>query len=399
MTRAPYDWAMHPSGSSIRLTACLAASLLLHAGVLWPAMARVVESPPPDGVAEPPPAVPPPPPVEIGIERSEAPTTTWIGYEEYREHLARLAEVEQAAFTTAAGGGGGPAAEAAGEGGRPEAGIAVAMAADRAAESEPPVPVEVPPREPPEASATAVADAASDTPETPETSAESAPRPILDIAAAGPAGRDRPSLADAVSGESGPAVEPADGGMPEPTAGPAEAGQELEQVLDRVRETLASLAAATAAPAAGGRGGREQRSTPPASEPADATEPPGETPPREGVVSDRQSPATSRIDVPRDRLRPDRPIAREGLEVRPREPEFWTIERLTAVPRNPVVLIRFGRDGVPTEARLLEATGDARFDQAILASLYRWRASGRKLTDLPADGSLDLEFRIVIIGR
>ncbi len=396
MTRAPYDWAMHPSGSSIRLTACLAASLLLHAGVLWPAMARVVESPPPDGVAEPPPAVPPPPPVEIGIERSEAPTTTWIGYEEYREHLARLAEVEQAAFTTAAGGGGGPAAEAAGEGGRPEAGIAVAMAADRAAESEPPVPAEVPPREPREASATAVADAASDTP---ETSAESAARPILDIAAAGPAGRDRPSLADAVSGESGPAVEPADGGMPEPTAVPAEAGQELEQVLDRVRETLASLAAATAAPAAGGRGGREQRSTPPASEPADATEPPGETPPREGVVSDRQSPATSRIDVPRDRLRPDRPIAREGLEVRPREPEFWTIERLTAVPRNPVVLIRFGRDGVPTEARLLEATGDARFDQAILASLYRWRASGRKLTDLPADGSLDLEFRIVIIGR
>ena len=61
---------MHPSGSSIRLTACLAASMLLHAGVLWPAMARIVESPPPAGRDEAaPPAMPPPPPVAIGIER------------------------------------------------------------------------------------------------------------------------------------------------------------------------------------------------------------------------------------------------------------------------------------------------------------------------------------------
>lgn len=168
-------------------------------------------------------------------------------------------------------------------------------------------------------------------------------------------------------------------------------------MLDRVRAVLATVAARAAT--AGGEGGRESRSTPPATETDEPSSAPGDAPAREGVVADRQSPATSRIDVPRDRLRPDRPIAREGLEVRPREPEFWTIERLTAVPRNPVVLIRFGRDGVPIEARLLEATGDARFDQAILASLYRWRAAGSKLSDLAPDGTLDLEFRIVILGR
>ena len=384
---------MHPSGSSIRLTACLAASMLLHAGVLWPAMARIVESPPPAGRDEAaPPAMPPPPPVAIGIERSEVPTTTWIGFEEYREHLARLAEVEQAAFTTAAGGGGAAAAVAAGEMGRPEAGLAAEMPAEVEATQGTPAVPETSSEEPPaSAMASAAEPAAESRPE-----ALAAPPPILDLAAAGPTGRDRPSLAEAAAGEAEPAAEFAAAGSAGPRLAPAEPGRELEQVLGRVREMLTTLAAA--APAAGGEAGREERSTPPSSDSADPA-PPGDTPAREGVVADRQSPATSRIDVPRDRLRPDRPIAREGLEVRPREPEFWTIERLTALPRNPVVLIRFGRDGVPIEARLLEPTGDARFDQAILASLYRWRASGRKLADLPADGSLDLEFRIVIIGR
>ena len=54
-------------------------------------------------------------PEELGIEESLAETPTWIGYEEYEEHLARLSEVEQAAMLAAptAGGGGGSAGSSA----------------------------------------------------------------------------------------------------------------------------------------------------------------------------------------------------------------------------------------------------------------------------------------------
>ena len=55
---------------------------------------------------DPPP--PPPPPeseVKLGIEESEANTVTFIGYEEYEKHLARLSEVEQAAMQKNVAGG------------------------------------------------------------------------------------------------------------------------------------------------------------------------------------------------------------------------------------------------------------------------------------------------------
>ena len=34
------------------------------------------------------------PEIELGIEQSEASTLTWIGYEQYEKHLAKLAQVE-----------------------------------------------------------------------------------------------------------------------------------------------------------------------------------------------------------------------------------------------------------------------------------------------------------------
>ena len=54
-------------------------------------------------------------PEVLGIEESDAETVTWIGYEEYEEHLARLSEVEQAAMVDApiSGGGGGLAGSSA----------------------------------------------------------------------------------------------------------------------------------------------------------------------------------------------------------------------------------------------------------------------------------------------
>ncbi len=467
------------SRPAIRLAVCLAASVLLHLTVLWPAMGRALGSTPPGADDPPPPVAPPEPlPVEPGIDRSDAATLTWVGYEEYREHLARLAAVDQAAFTTAPGSAA-AAAEAAGASGRPVAGGAAASAstsaalaaqADAAASgdaaSEPVEPAE--PAEPAESAepveptepADAAAAASRGTPETDATAAAGRPasepvdrppapgaepgapdelatdvaatgsdavdvlelaRAPLEPAAEGPATLDRPALAEVVVPVPAPASPaPADGGgsPPPPSTVPAvpadvpgeavdaDADREaiagrrpdpaaLGRVLRRFEAAIAAIAPPTASAAPGGRrGDAARRSDGLGTDVAD-----GESPPREGVVADRESPATSRIDVPREQLRPDRPIAREGLEIRPREPRFLSIERLTASPRNPEVRLVFGRDGVPVDAVLLVPTGDQRIDQAILSSLYRWRASGERLAALPEDGTLPLDFRIVLLGR
>ena len=50
---------------------------------------------------------------QLGIDEGTPSTMTWIGYEDYQEHLAQLAEVEQAAFKDSPAGNQAPPAEAA----------------------------------------------------------------------------------------------------------------------------------------------------------------------------------------------------------------------------------------------------------------------------------------------
>jgi hypothetical protein len=331
---------------TIRLVVCVAASVLLHLTVLWPAMGRALAASPP-GADDPPPPTPDmvPPPVEPGIERSDASTLTWVGYEEYREHLARLAAVDQAAFTTAPGGAAADA-DAAGEGGTPEAG--------------------------------ALADAAATDVLAPE-AARGVDAPDL----------RGPGDATEVPPATTPSTAPAD-------APPVrDAAADLATVNDLMASLREAVAVLDSMAPIGGQGGEAERTV--VGRGADAAD--GESVPREGEIADLESPATSRIDVRRADLRPDRPIAREGLQVKPREPDFTTYERVTASPRNPVARITFGRDGVPVEAILIEGSGDGRIDSAVTASLFRWRAAGARLAELPADGTIVMEFRIVLNGR
>ena len=72
---------------------------------------------------------------------------------------------------------------------------------------------------------------------------------------------------------------------------------------------------------------------------------------------------------------------------------------MTAAPANPVCLIRFGREGVPLSASILKSSGDQRVDDAILASLYRWRAEGRQLEELRGDETIDVEMRLLLNRR
>lgn len=100
-----------------RLGIGLLVSFAFNATLIVPGLAGDADADalhPNDQQAVQPPEFNPPPEqdtIKLGIEESEASTLTWIGYEQYREHMARLSELEQAQFIAgggAAGGGGDP---------------------------------------------------------------------------------------------------------------------------------------------------------------------------------------------------------------------------------------------------------------------------------------------------
>ncbi|MHC4990614.1 MAG: energy transducer TonB [Planctomycetota bacterium] len=100
-----------------------------------------------------------------------------------------------------------------------------------------------------------------------------------------------------------------------------------------------------------------------------------------------------------DQLKAGKPLAAQGLELMPRRPQFTRVVMLTASPANPLCEIRFQRNGRPLSAQILEGSGDPRVDEAILSSLYRWRAKGKELLTLKARETKDIRIRIVLSRR
>jgi protein TonB len=332
----------------------LVVSLVLHGSVIVPMLiaamtgtsaARLVEARfDPEDFRE---TVPPSVETPLGMDVPASSTLTWVGYEEYREHLARLSEVDQAAF-------------------EPET-----------AGAEPSLPAS-PPAPPAErlVEATEAEPAAADPTEATATP-EGRPEPV-------------PSEADALAFREWLQA------LQVPPQPGAEARQEqeeiersepapLEELLRRLRDTLADT--------------KQVAEAPPEPSPPGPPTSPGEESPRDADRADKESDATSVVEVPFDKLRLGQPLAARGLEIRPRRPRFTTLITVTAVPSNPLVEIRFGRDGRPVEARIVESSRDQRVDHAVETSLYRWRAAGEPLGRLGADETVDVRIRIMLTGR
>jgi outer membrane biosynthesis protein TonB len=180
----------------------------------------------------------------------------------------------------------------------------------------------------------------------------------------------------------------------EPTD-PAADTQALEDLLDSLERMLSE--APESQPT--------QEATPPQppkpqqpAQPSEADAPP--TPPGEPAdPSDQESDATSTRDVPLDDIKLGKPFASQGLRIKPRRPEFTTLTMLTAAPHNPLAELRFRRDGKPQRVRILRSSGDARIDEGILNSLYRWRASGKKLQELAKGETIPVRIQITLIGK
>ena len=176
------------------------------------------------------------------------------------------------------------------------------------------------------------------------------------------------------------------------------------ETLMSMFEGLSALAEAQAgAPAPQSEPERPETETPP--EPEPSPEPPTpaaapvETPPEEGDVADKESDAFSTIDVPLEDLQLGKPIARPGLELKPQRPRTTPLLELTASPENPLVEIRFGADGRPSTARIIESSGSRDVDHVIEVSLYRWRASGKELGELTGEQTISIKLRLILNPR
>ncbi|MBL8761094.1 MAG: hypothetical protein JNL50_07305 [Phycisphaerae bacterium] len=119
-----------------------------------------------------------------------------------------------------------------------------------------------------------------------------------------------------------------------------------------------------------------------------------------GRVSDRESDAAavrSAINVDPN----GGPAATKGLKINTVRPAWSTTTRLVALPRNPVVRVRFNRVGKVVDAAFVDRydTGWPDVDGPLLDAIYRWKAEGERLRELPGDDPeavITVTFRITL---
>lgn len=511
---------------SIPLSVCIVVSIVIHVMVLAPSIGSAmrptkaleagIDDPEEDATKRDDRAAPEEQPnplarvmrpteierVQLGIDDgSDQPLVTWIGYDEYQEHLARRSEVEQAAMRMSDAGGGEPAAAPPGAmslappmttppppDGPPTPVTAVDRSADtgqlararpaappspqppnappapeRATESpepaptppfanapSPPLPTARPALEPPLHPPTRPA---APPPDMTRGAATTPPAPAPGLALPRPA--DPPTAPDGnplppepQPGEAAkpdPIVRPADDRGP-PDATPREPAPESSDspprpVPEPPRDAEPTPPPASATPPSMAPSRPEP--TPPAPQPEDrsatspadletapphheperdappspparpegapaqpASDAPGAPtrpaatpgPPVDGELSDRESDATSTVDVPADRWKNGKPLAAKGLQILTRRPEM--LPEYLAVQigpaKNPVFELHFDHRGVVRKVVMQESSGVSQLDDRLIDCLYKWRARGARLAQVKADDRLKLSMRMLV---
>ena len=119
-------------------------------------------------------------------------------------------------------------------------------------------------------------------------------------------------------------------------------------------------------------------------------------PPEVDPKPETKSADTSIVDVPQSKWRNGRPLAGTGLNIRTQRPVFDDKTTISAGGTNPIFEIEFDKDGVPQNCVILQSSGTQLIDQPILDCMYRWRASGSQLTDLPEGKTLKYRIRMLL---
>lgn len=315
------------------------------------------------------------PPVRLGEDRGSPTAIAWLGYEEYRRHVAQPWHQDQAAFSPSA----------ANAQPQPPAPDAVPMSA---AEPQPPAP-----------------NHAAELVEAAEAPAEPSASPAASDAASPVEAVDAEALVQAVQAAADRAA-----AMVENTiAAIGEAGQ----VLIRPRQEANPVELAGAEQPDDGQGAASQdaevsetvishndevsEAQPGVGEPARVSESETESAQRAverisgsgqpGDPQDREATAASIERATRWEI--GQPLAAAGLRIATVPPRLTPLTRVTSRPKDPVVRIRFGRTGRVVSAEFLRSSGHRDVDQPILDAVYRWRATGKALEALETRNSSD----------
>jgi len=111
-----------------------------------------------------------------------------------------------------------------------------------------------------------------------------------------------------------------------------------------------------------------------------------------GVLSKREVVAT-RIEraIEVDPHKPNTPIVGKGLEILTVRPRYTSAVRLSAVPKNPIVVMWFDGTGKVSKAEFLRdekkvySSGVVGVDEPLLSAMYQWRAKGKRIDGLDVD--------------
>lgn len=400
----------------------LLTSLMLHVSAFglvhtireWRESA-VTESRPaePEPTAE---AAPPPPPEQEefrpGIEEGARAVVTWIGYEEYEKHLARLAEMDQAAFTSAIARGvpESPSVDPAEEVLQTPPAQQATAAPVTEAPAETPELVEAPPKDEPE-----VARASPTTPEqqTPATTA-----PVESIRVENPDQPIEESIPEPVESDAPDAPEEASTPTKIPVPEPVESERVEEPAESRV-EPRPPVEDAPIEPVIEPDTALLPNAAPtpmPGVAPTPVAPPQGEPVPEQSQPSEKDAPATSTRQVPETKWDNGKPLAVEGMELKP----FSLYRHITwdsrdimfaqqlnrgrwegRVVRNPIVSMRFDRHGRVGEVKIIRPSGFAPLDQLYLKSwISRWTATDKRLAELRPDELTNaIQIKIVFIDE
>ncbi|GMV24387.1 MAG: hypothetical protein AMXMBFR58_04180 [Phycisphaerae bacterium] len=397
--------------------------------------------------------------LKLGIADGVTQTETWLGYKDPTPHVATPATIEQAAMSIASG----PMSEIGKVGGEspvpqdaldapsdqdlapapPEMTPAPVIAQtdpsppsppaptstliDPPVEAPTPTPDPAPPAQearpaltqpPPPPIEDAPVDVPDADPPAPDLTAPVAKEPT--ITPATPPLDPEPAPADQPVDEHNPAEPPADAKTADqtqdPTAAPAakpDAKPDAE-VTEFPQSALPPAEERSDTPDA-----RDPRKSPPQDQPPTTAEPrptpPSPTAPtsrapaikgtrpgtsgRPGDLTDQYADPTSLLRDVVDVV-PGRPAAAKGLKIKTTPPQWGVTTMLIRSARNPIVWIKFGRDGKVISANFVKgySAGSPDVDGPLLDAIHEWRAEGEELKKIPAgkDSGITITMRITL---
>jgi TonB family protein len=125
---------------------------------------------------------------------------------------------------------------------------------------------------------------------------------------------------------------------------------------------------------------------------------PGDTRSDQGTLSTRESDASAIIDVPMSDWRNGKPLARQGIMLQTFRPRFNALNIIDGLRMNPIVELVVGRDGVPQHVVIARSSGNPGVNEAIRSSLYKWRASGKKISDLKPGQTVTIRIKLIMLA-